>query len=274
MRDYPRYYAIRYALWRAYEMKCFYCGRPVDFMNLMVDHVLPQGLANNPRELATVLEDYEILNNFPGFSINSLSNLVASHGASCNLRKSNAVFPKRAALFYLCLVQEKLPRVIDELERLTSTAQRGEVLGGLGTLLERGDVSPREVLEILSDWQFRRTFDEPLIVTFGLNFGETLEMRGMAIATPPGYAIACDQFESELVDLLRSLTPYSFHYSEASARDGEILSVRLVFPELEIGNVDLLPLEEVCQRMLWWEVLEISNFYIVYGRTYTESIDS
>jgi len=60
MRHYPELYATRQALWRAYDMKCFYCGGPVDFRSLNIDHVLPQSLAEDPNQLEDVLRDYEI----------------------------------------------------------------------------------------------------------------------------------------------------------------------------------------------------------------------
>jgi len=271
MRHYPSRFSIRYALWRAYDMKCFYCGQPVEFMNLNVDHVLPHSLMDDRGRFDIVLREYEIVENFPDFSIDDLSNLVPSHGASCNLRKSDTLFPKRATLFYLTIVHNRLPRVVNELERLRITAERGEVLGGLGTLLESGDVSEREVIHILRNWAFRRTFNDPLIVTFGLNFAETLEMRGMRVTEPSGYAIICDQLESELVDLLRSTTTYPFHYAEASARNGETLSVRLVFPELGGDEIASLPLERIEKLVPWWEVLELSSFYRVYGTTYEDA---
>ena len=252
-------------------MKCFYCGQPVEFMNLNVDHVLPHSLMDDRGRFDIVLREYEIVENFPDFSIDDLSNLVPSHGASCNLRKSDTLFPKRATLFYLTIVHNRLPRVVNELERLRITAERGEVLGGLGTLLESGDVSEREVIHILRNWAFRRTFNDPLIVTFGLNFAETLEMRGMRVTEPSGYAIICDQLESELVDLLRSTTTYPFHYAEASARNGETLSVRLVFPELGGDEIASLPLERIEKLVPWWEVLELSSFYRVYGTTYEDA---
>jgi hypothetical protein len=252
-------------------MICFYCRQPVDFMNMNVDHILPNFLSDDSKLLKNILRDYEIAENFPDFSIDGLSNLVPSHGASCNLRKSDAIFPKSATLFYLTLSRNRLPRVANELEQLRTTTERGEVLGRLGTLLESGKVSEREVVRVLQNWEFQRTCNKPLIVTFGLNFAETLVIRGIIVTEPSGYAIFCDQMESELVDLLRSTTTHSFHYPEASARNGETLSVRLVFPELGMDGITSLPLERIEQLMPWWEILEVSNFYRIYGSTYEEA---
>lgn len=252
-------------------MKCFYCGEPFDFMNLNADHVLPQSLVDDSSQLHAVMRDYEIEENFPGFSIGGLLNLVPAH-ASCNLRKSDTLFPKSATLFYLQRTHDRLPRVVSELERLRSTAERGEVLGGLGTLLESGEVTEREVVDILRNWEFLRTRNEPAIITFGLNFADTLVMRGITITDSSGYATFCDQLESELVNVLRVKTARSFHYAEASGRNGETLSVRLVFPELGVDEVDSLPLEGIGKLMPWWEVLEVTNFHHVYGSTYEEAI--
>jgi len=201
-------------------------------MNMHIDHVLPQSLVDDGAQLDAVLGEYEIVENFPDFSIDGLSNLVPSHGASCNIRKSDTIFPKRATLFYLNLTHTRLSRVVNELERLKVAAERGEVLGRLGALLESGEVSEHEVFDILRNWEFRLTSNEPLVITFGLNFADTLEMRGLTVTEPSGYANICDQLESELVNLLQTSTTNSFHYAEASERDGESLSVRLVFPEL------------------------------------------
>ena len=157
------------------------------------------------------------------------------------------------------------------MDRLRITAERGQVIGGLGTLLESGEISITEVDDILGNWEFQRTITEPLIITFGLNYFDTLEMRGMDSTEPLGYAIICTQLELELVDFLRAETPKSFHYAEASGRTGETLSVRLVFPELEISEVDSLPLSRIEQLMPWWEVVEVSNFSLIYGITYEEA---
>src|SRR4030042_5515788 len=93
MRNYPKDYATGYALWRAYGMKCFYCGEPVDFLSLNVDHLVPRSLLADEQHLETVLAEYDIVKNYPDFTIGSLSNLVPSHSA-CNLRTRDSLFTK------------------------------------------------------------------------------------------------------------------------------------------------------------------------------------
>ena len=57
--------------------------------------------------------------------------------------------------------------MVNELARLRVSSQRGKILGGMGALLESGEISEQEVITILSQWDFRRTSNEPLIITFG-----------------------------------------------------------------------------------------------------------
>jgi len=254
-------------------MKCFYCGQPVDLLSLHVDHVLPKSLANDPTRLEATLRDYEVIENYPDFSLDALSNMVPSHGASCNLRKGDAVYPKQTTLFYLSITHKSLPQILAELHRLRTTATRGDVLGKLEMLIEKGAISDSEVADVVAEWRFRSTLDEPAVVTFGLNFPNTLKMRGLETTGSSGYATTCDRLEAELVEAIRSVTDQPFHYPEVSARDGETLSVRLVFPTASLREVDTLHLDSIPAAMPWWTLLELTNFHQVYGHKYHEAID-
>lgn len=254
-------------------MKCFYCKRPVDFLNVETDHVLPQSLEANPEVLSKIEQEYEIRENFPRFSINGLTNLVPSDGAYCNVRKGNMLLPKAATLFYLSLVQRNLPKVEKELARLARSVRKGKVFSEMSVALESGAIAISEILEFLQDFESKRIKDEPLVITFGLAVAETQEMRGVRSEAAIPYPIFCDHLETELEDFLRDATSYSFHYAEASSRTGETLSVRLVFPELDLDGLDKLPLSEIEEFMPWWEILEITNFYQVYSQTYQDAYD-
>ena len=252
-------------------MKCFYCGRPVEFNDITVDHVIPLRIAGDPKKLNDVLEEYQIRESFPDFLIDDLPNLVPSHGALCNFRKGDMLLSKGVTLFYLSRVHREMHKVVRELENLTTSTIRGTALGHLGTALERGAITEGEVLQLIRTWEFRRAMHEPLVVTFGLNFAETLELRGIVTSTTMGYPLICDRLEAELQGFVRMKTVYSFHYAEPSARNGETLSVRLVFPELTLGDSDQLPFDQIEKNMPWWALLEVSNFYQIYGQNYEDA---
>ena len=44
-------YVERYALWRAYDGRCFYCEKPLDFQDMTVDHIIPEWLIVRPNYL-------------------------------------------------------------------------------------------------------------------------------------------------------------------------------------------------------------------------------
>jgi hypothetical protein len=86
-------FAQRFALQRAYDMKCVYCGWPLDFKTLTIDYVMPESLVQSAEVLKAITTEYEILQSFPTFSIDDDSNWVPSHGANSNYQKAVTVFP-------------------------------------------------------------------------------------------------------------------------------------------------------------------------------------
>ena len=44
-------YVERYALWRAYDGRCFYCEKPLDFQDMTVDHIIPEWLIEHSERL-------------------------------------------------------------------------------------------------------------------------------------------------------------------------------------------------------------------------------
>lgn len=252
-------------------MKCFYCGEPVDFLNATVDHVVPISLSEDPEKLAKILNDYEILSSFAGFAIGELTNLVLAHGNLCNIRKSKQLLPKSTIHFYLSLIDSKLPKVLKELARIEGRSKSGKILGQVGSAVEAGEITVDEVINTLKTVKYKKIERSPIVVTFGLNWLETVGIRQFEFSEDSAYAILCNKLENELEDYLRAKTTHSFHYSEASSRTGETLSVRLVFPEINLSEVDTLPLREVEDDMPWWELLEITNFISVYEMSYEEA---
>lgn len=262
-------YIQRYALWLAYDMKCFYCDRPLDFQNMTVDHVLPESLIQDPERLEHIIKEYKIRDSFPSFSINDYSNWVPSDGTSCNNKKGARLLSKTFTLFLLHRIQNRIPRVLDELLKLTHAREETKVLGNLATAIEQGSTSIGQVLRLLHEIEFDTTLDEPLVVAFSLVVPDILEMEEFPSELKDlSYPALCDALERDLVDFIRVYTRQSFHYSEASSRNGESLGVRLVFPLLSID--DEIDLSAVHEFMPWWEIMEITNFYQIYETTYKE----
>jgi len=276
MSKYKFSYAQKYALWRAYGMECFYCERSLDFKNVTIDHVIPEYLENegNEAEWKRIRADYELEENFPNFSINDCCNWVPSDGPGCNFRKGETLLPKKVTLFYLSQIQKQLPRVEKELVRLSRNRKRSKVLGELSVAVEENTISKSHVVELLRELEFERTREEPLVITLGFGIDDLLDdqlLPELPAEITENYVALCNWLEKDLSDSLRSLSPYSFHYTEESARSGETLSVRLVFPELSLDELDKLELNKIQEAIPWWKVLEVTNFYQVYGLVYQEA---
>jgi 5-methylcytosine-specific restriction endonuclease McrA len=48
--------AQRVALWRAYDLICPYCGKPIDsYFQLEIDHIIPQSLLDDTQRLKELL---------------------------------------------------------------------------------------------------------------------------------------------------------------------------------------------------------------------------
>ena len=85
---------IRVAVWRANDRKCFFCSEPVEFRNLEIDHIIPEGI--DPQLLSATLRRLAMP---PDYDLNSLPNLVPTHH-DCNRRKSGVLHEDNAILFY------------------------------------------------------------------------------------------------------------------------------------------------------------------------------
>lgn len=254
----------RYALWYAYDGRCFYCEEPLDFQDMTVDHVVPERLIEHPDELRQFRHDYDIDANIPNFQINDFANWVPAHSRKCNTRKGSEVFPKKMLLLFLRGVQRKLPRVQEQLQRLQKDRGRARVVGPLGAAIENQHLTIEDVRNFLAEFESAQHAEEPLVLTFGMMTVDSFEHDSLPADIPRKYAYLCDWLELDLVKHLRSIVSTPFHYTEPSERSGEGLSVRIVFPGIDVANLDNF-------ARPWWEILEALNFWDLFGETYKEA---
>ncbi len=254
----------RYALWEAYDGKCFYCEKPLDFQDMTIDHILPELLTEQPTELMRIRLDYEIDVTFPGFQINDFSNWVPAHFRRCNVRKGSEILPKKMALLLLHEVHRHVPKVRRILEKTVRTHGKSRVLGSLGTAIENKYLTIPEVLQFVAQIERAQHAQEPLVLTFGLMIDDVVDSDALPHDVPREYAYLCDWLELDLVRRLRTAIATPFHYTQPSERSGEGLSVRIVFPRL-----DLAELESV--NLTWWEILEAASFWDIFGESYSDA---
>ena len=124
----------RFAIWRVYGKKCFYCEHPPTFTAVTIDHIIPEHVLDNVEQLQAIKVHYGLNTDF---SINDYCNWVPAH-PHCNQGKGITVYPpKPAFIMILEKVQRKglpatalqtdYPRLCDWLEE--------DLIKQLGTLL-------------------------------------------------------------------------------------------------------------------------------------------
>jgi hypothetical protein len=273
------------ALWRAGEEKCFYCRQSLKITEATIDHVVPEHFLYHQEEFEKFKTECPIDTIFPSFKINGYDNWVSSHGQSCNYRKGEQPFPPQVTIWYLTLVARNLPKVEQELEKLKSGKGASKVLARLETLIEKKHISEMEamdsaskslsevdMLKVVNVLAYSRHIDEPLVITFGLSIDDVIQMRDISDEIVAQIWQLYDCLERELVNHLKSLSNYPFYYTEESLRNGESLSVRLVFSDLTLKNLEKLNLSNF--NLPCWEILELTHFHAVYRTQYSQEIDS
>ncbi len=137
----------RTCIWRAHGKRCVYCGEPVSFLQLEIDHIIPERLASEPHELAKVLNELGLPSNF---GTNSLLNLVPAH-ASCNREKSSRVFMTGNVRFFLERAAAREDTVLACIEKMKLQAQKENLLANLASGLQAGNVQMTDVMGMLRD---------------------------------------------------------------------------------------------------------------------------
>jgi len=254
----------RYALWKAYDGRCFYCENPLDLQNMTVDHILPERLNENIEELEQVCKKYEINENFPNFQINDFPNWVPACFRKCNARKGGKILSTKTILLLLNEVQQRLPKVYHELEKARQKHGISHLLGSLSTAIENKHLTIQEIHKFVAQIESSQHAEEPLILTFGLMIEDVENSKMLPCDVPRNYPYLCDWLELDLVKHLRTIITTPFHYAQPSERSGETLSVRIVFPRLNYAELEKFSLS-------WWEILEAANFWDIYKEKYNDA---
>lgn len=139
--------AQRYSVWLHHEKRCWFCSEPLSFVQVTVDHVVPETLLSEPLRLKKIINDYDLPKSF---QINGYENWLPAHN-HCNGAKSDKVFtmtPSYRPIFER-LVQNaaKVKRTAEAIERNRSKAK---VLTSLLAALEKNKISLTDVTDLLS----------------------------------------------------------------------------------------------------------------------------
>lgn len=137
----------RRSIWEAHGKRCAYCGDPLQFRALFIDHVIPQSLNDAPDELDALLR---LCGAPEGFDLHGDLNLVPSCHR-CNTLKGAKLFEVPRLMFVLEMAKSKHAKV-DELRTKYANEDHADAARiALSLALAKGGVSFEEAGKWLSE---------------------------------------------------------------------------------------------------------------------------
>jgi 5-methylcytosine-specific restriction endonuclease McrA len=136
----------RLAIWAAHSKRCVYCGEPIKYSELEIDHVLPQSLTKDPGKLSKLISQLSLASDF---SIAALGNRLPAHKI-CNSKKRDRVFNEANARFFLEIADQKLGSIEDLIRKLDLEASRDKLLALVRSALQSGTTDLYDILDTAS----------------------------------------------------------------------------------------------------------------------------
>ena len=158
--------SLRIGLWEAHGRRCTYCGDPLPYRELEIDHIIPQHLRGNLQSLAELLSTLGLARDF---DLNDPRNLQPAH-RHCNAKKAGMIFQPQNARFYLELASRVAGRVAKEEQEYLRRSRADRILAALQLALESGDLSREQVAELARPARSHDAFEVLKSVEFSSHF--------------------------------------------------------------------------------------------------------
>jgi len=241
----------RFALWKAHNEHCIYCSQPLLFREMHIDHIIPKHLLDEKEKFEKIITDYGLDWNF---EINGYENLIPSHSA-CNLEKKGDIFSESSARFYLLIAKSNSQKAHDFENEYKEAKLFDEIINNFLILIENGAIS-QESAHTLIDGGISHE-DDSIVISFGVNVTELVESDNLPESAPIVYCELCDWLEQELKTYIATIVTCPFYQSEASFRNGEGLSIRFAFENLNPDVINKF-------SSAWWEIMDVNWFSKIY----------
>ena len=160
--------AERQAIWLAHGKKCAYTGQLLEVNNFHIDHVIPVSLAKDPAALRKL--------DLPSdFNIFGYENLLPCH-PGVNLQKGDMILSWTH--YFLSIAASKKESIQANLLHIEKRESRAKATILLMRCLERGDLTPRQISEILQ--QFPEQSEPIFELIESMQFADTTEVKHIA----------------------------------------------------------------------------------------------
>jgi hypothetical protein len=136
--------SFREALWETHGKKCFHCSRELLFVDMRVDHIVPEHLHHGETEsrLAVLTE----IGVPPDFNILGRENLAPSCG-KCNGEKSGSVLIGRSTAVSLTRIERSLPALQANLQKRRDGKILDDTLRSVARSVDSGLFTHEQFLE-------------------------------------------------------------------------------------------------------------------------------
>jgi HNH endonuclease len=137
----------RYVVFVADGGKCFWCGLPLYYADVQIDHVFPESLLGT-EDFEQIKSDYDLGDDY---KINGFENWVTCH-QGCNLRKRDSLphnSPK--TIFAVGQLKQRASKLEVESKKFATKRRAQGVLGALASAITAGSVKREDVLELIAE---------------------------------------------------------------------------------------------------------------------------
>ena len=168
--------AEREAIWLAYNKKCAYTQELLDVSSFHIDHIIPESFAEDTAAFTRLKTDLGLPSDFDIFAYGNL--LPCRPGA--NLQKASVVLDMAHTHFFLGIASSKKGEIEAQLLRIERRRNRGRAIILLQQCLERGELSPDDVSNILQ--QHSEEPEQIFALIQGMQFADSSEVKLVAKA--------------------------------------------------------------------------------------------
>jgi len=157
----------RAGIWNANKTKCFYCYTEIEFTDLHIDHIIPEGVSD--AELKELISEYGLNKSF---TINSFENLVPTHRI-CNQRKTDDVLNKATILYYFGLNAKKVESVKTEIKKLKRKDYYNKLNSKIASALDQDFINVDELTKIINEKKSIDWIEKVIILPIAINFEDS-----------------------------------------------------------------------------------------------------
>lgn len=136
----------RFIVWKSYGCKCFWCGEPLEFSQVTIDHLFAEKLLYDSTELNKVKRIYSLPLDF---EVNDFCNWLPAH-SHCNSKKSTKLIRKSPA--FLMIIDQVIKNSIavkKSFQTLSKKMSKGKIIGKLLSDLENGNISENDIVKLV-----------------------------------------------------------------------------------------------------------------------------